>query len=702
MIYVLVSAIHLSRPLIPLPNVSLTSPEVVVAGATRRRQNQAIRANPISFFSQIPNVLPKETPPPPHLPLPLPLPPSHPLLLPLTNQPPLLLTPHQNPNPNPNPNPPPQPQPQPFTFTIKLLAFDRFSALSRCLRSLSAAHYDADRVNLHIFIDHFAPIDMKKVEFLDDRLNVSHRILDFVDGFSWGYGEKLVHYRTANAGLQAQWLEAWWPTSDDDFVFVVEDDLEVSPLYYRFLKGLILNYYYNSSNFSPFVYGASLQRPRFVPVSNLAVEVVNVDTSFITGKHGNKLHVSSDSRIFLYQLVGTWGQLLFPKPWKEFRLWYDTHKAKDIKPILEGMVTTGWYKRMGERIWTPWFIKFIHSRGYFNLYTNFLHERALSVSHRDAGVNYGKTAGPDSYLLDESSLDFNFLEMQPLKNLKWYDFCFRELLPGRILRSYDELSHFFSSVQRKKTVVFVSLYRISHAVAKNMLCHFERLDIKNYILMGPSSSNSLLELARRGHPVIDSVQLLNSNNDHKLKSIKRSEPESIEEILVKAHVMEACISSGYNCWLTNGNVLPINTDSFYNADDVSSDISIAKDVELLFVRSSSMTMKLWTEEFSRRIAAMANTMVSKYSLSRDRMRLSYFMMKSLTEKGMSVARVNELSFCVKIDTDVGNKTSIELGKKMVSWSSETDTVFTRKRLEDLGLWVVDGDFTCIAVVCHQS
>lgn len=73
-----------------------------------------------------------------------------------------------------------------------------------------------------------------------------------------------MHYRTGNAGLQAQWLEAWWPASDDEFAFVVEDDLEVSPLYYKFLKGLILRYYYDKSNYSPLIYGASLQRPRFV------------------------------------------------------------------------------------------------------------------------------------------------------------------------------------------------------------------------------------------------------------------------------------------------------------------------------------------------------------------------------------------------------------------------------------------------------
>lgn len=74
-----------------------------------------------------------------------------------------------------------------------------------------------------------------------------------------------MQYRTGNVGLQAQWLEAWWPSSDHEFAFVVEDDLEVSPLFYKFLRGLIVKYYYNSSNFSQSIYGASLQRPRFVP-----------------------------------------------------------------------------------------------------------------------------------------------------------------------------------------------------------------------------------------------------------------------------------------------------------------------------------------------------------------------------------------------------------------------------------------------------
>lgn len=43
--------------------------------------------------------------------------------------------------------------------------------------------------------------------------------------------------------------------------------------------------------------------------------------------------------------MGTWGQILFPKPWKEFRLWYDKNKAKGIRPFLEGMVLIYFLKK---------------------------------------------------------------------------------------------------------------------------------------------------------------------------------------------------------------------------------------------------------------------------------------------------------------------------------------------------------------------
>ncbi|KAM4084071.1 hypothetical protein ACJW30_08G105600 [Castanea mollissima] len=593
-----------------------------------------------------------------------------------------------NPNPNPNfinslKNPNPNPKSPNFTFIIKVLAFNRLDSLSRCLRSLAAADYLSDSVHLHIHIDHFASTNNDSLQ-LDRNLGSSHRILEFVDDFEWRFGEKLVHYRTGNAGLQAQWLEAWWPSSDNEFAFVVEDDLEVSPLYYRFLRSLIVNFYFNASNYSPYIFGASLQRPRFVP-----------------GKHGNKIKLDNNARLFLYQLVGTWGQLLFPKPWKEFRLWYDIHKAKGIKPFLEGMVTTGWYKKMGERIWTPWFIKFIHSCGYFNIYTNFLHERALSVSHRDAGVNYGKTAGPDSHLLDESSLDFNFLEMQPLSNLKWYDFCFKEVLPGRVVTSDAELGSVLYGVQNQKTIILVSLFGVSEPVTRNLLCHFERLNIWNYIFMGPES-DFLLDLSRRGHPVINADKFLNSVRAYKSMTSQDSNAELIKEILMKAYVIKKCLEYRYNSWMVDGNMLFTSSDLFLQTVDPTVDFYVGKRLELMHVRSSSSAEKFWTGAFMSKVAETVDSLTRKASISRDGMSFVYVAANLLEQKGVRIKRVDESSLGLNIGTNNVNQSSLGGEKKMVFWSSEIVLDLIQKRLQELGMWIVDGDFSCIAVVCHKT
>ncbi|KAH0993684.1 hypothetical protein GBA52_005167 [Prunus armeniaca] len=588
--------------------------------------------------------------------------------------------PFSSPDPNPNPTftlraQDPNSNPN-FTFIVKVLTFNRLESVARCLRSLAAADYLTDKVQLHIYIDHFALGDASSN--VGQKLQESHRILEFVDGFEWKYGDKLIHYRTANAGLQAQWLEAWWPSSDNEFAFVVEDDLEVSPLYYKFLRSLIVNYYYNASNYRPYIYGASLQRPRFVP-----------------GKHGNKIQLDDRTRLFLYQLVGTWGQLLFPKPWKEFRLWYDNHKAKGIKPFLDGMVTTGWYKKIGEKIWTPWFIKFIHTRGYFNIYTNFLHERALSVSHRDAGVNYGKTAGPDSHILDESSLDFGFWDMQPLSDLRWYDFCFREIFPERVVGSLDELGSVLNSVQKQDTVIIVSLFGVPEMVIRNLLCHFESLNLWHYVLIG-SESDFLFDLARRGHPVIGTDQFLRSVGAHKLMSFQDSNVEMIKEVLVKAYLLKKCLESRYNIWVVDGNMLPVNSDLFIESHP-SYDFYIGKSSELFFARRSSSARSIGGNDFISKFAMMVNSLLAKrHSLS-----FGYIMAKFLEQKGVRVKNLDETSLGRRIGNGNINQ-SLGDGKQMVFWSSDMASDLLQKRLQELGIWIVNDDFSCKAVVCHKS
>ena len=39
-----------------------------------------------------------------------------------------------------------------------------------------------------------------------------------------------------NHGLRSAWFDAWYPKPDDEYAIIIEDDLEVSPFWYTWLK----------------------------------------------------------------------------------------------------------------------------------------------------------------------------------------------------------------------------------------------------------------------------------------------------------------------------------------------------------------------------------------------------------------------------------------------------------------------------------
>lgn len=359
-------------------------------------------------------------------------------------------------------------------------------------------------------------------------------------------------------------------------------------------------------------------------------------------------------------------------------------------------VTTGWYNKMGERIWTPWFIKFIHSRGYYNIYTNFLNERALSISHRDAGVNYGKTAGPDSQLLlGESSLDFNFLEMQPLTELKWYDFCFREVYPDQIVRSFDELGSLLHSVQKQETILLVSLYGVPEMVSRNLICNFERLNIRNYIFVG-SESDFLFDVARQGHPVIVADHFVRSLRSYDAKNFEDPGADLINMMLVKAFVVKKCLEYGYSSWVMDGNLLLVSSLSYIEPDSAFG-FYIGKNLELFFVRSSSSAKNIWDDKLIWTIVSMVGSLNKNVDES-----FVPIMAKLLESKGVRVQRFDNASYTINIPTNMVDQSSLGDKKKIVSWSSKIGIDILKKQLAELGLWMLDADFSCKAVVCHRS
>ncbi|WCJ28465.1 hypothetical protein M5689_010163 [Euphorbia peplus] len=202
--------------------------------------------------------------------------------------------------------------------------------------------------------------------------------------------------------------------------------------------------------------------------------------------------------------------------------------------------------------------------------------------------------------------------------------------------------------------MLVSISWTSDKITRNLLCHLERLNIQNYILIGPHSE-FLHDLTRRGHPTIYANQLLDSMRAGKLIKLQNPSSEMVN-LIVKAYVIQKCLGYNYHSLIVDASMLLLN--------------------------------------------AVAGE-VAEGSLSREsRRKLGFMVAKMLEENGGRVNWVDENMVGMKISDNGVNKSSLE-AKKMVYWSMENMDL-VQKRLDELGLWVIDGDSSCKAVICHQS
>jgi hypothetical protein len=399
----------------------------------------------------------------------------------------------------------------PFSLEIKLLTYNRLESLQRCIKSLRDADYDGDNVDLVVFVDHYPLVsNMSKEEHNNKRL-IHERMLAFLRKFEWNHGKFTVHYRHKNAGLQLAWLEAFYPLNNDTYGFIVEDDMAVSPFYYLYLKQLLYKYRYSGQR-NPNIYAISLQRQRLVP-----------------GVRGKVVSLNNDDQPFLYQLVGTWGLILFPEHWLQFRKYFDERRFlndENVKPYLDGTLTGKWYRIRKETLWTPWIIRWAYANNMYCLYTNLPNRDALSVSFRDAGSNFKDSKGADASLitLDRSSVwqDYYNRELIDISELQKFDYCFNEVPNGKIYEISDKLNLRSNNILRKEENALVLVdSKDPIKFFKNQLCYIEQnvsriteFKMRESLLFLTDSPSIASELSIRGFNV-----LLNKDNIQRLGDI---------------------------------------------------------------------------------------------------------------------------------------------------------------------------------------
>lgn len=61
----------------------------------------------------------------------------------------------------------------------------------------------------------------------------------------WPYGQVRLRRRVMPAGLFTSIVESWYPVDNHSYAVLLEDDIEVSPLFYVWLKLNLLKYRYS-------------------------------------------------------------------------------------------------------------------------------------------------------------------------------------------------------------------------------------------------------------------------------------------------------------------------------------------------------------------------------------------------------------------------------------------------------------------------
>lgn len=234
---------------------------------------------------------------------------------------------------------------RPCDLRIIVIVYDRAHSMLRLLNSLNKAQYGNDSVKLEVWID-------RSVNGTVDQLT-----LKGAENFKFYHGEYEIKTHPKHVGIIGQWLSTWrvWRNSTEIAV-VLEDDLTVSPFFYKYLKIVHAKYDQN-----PIINGYALQ--------GLSIKHNTGSPDWLEGP--------KDDIVFAYPVLGTWGFSPSTRNWADFIDWFnEVYKDKDFEPYVPGNVVTLWYKdfkRQGKAggVWSIWHIYYAWKKEEYTIYPNF-------------------------------------------------------------------------------------------------------------------------------------------------------------------------------------------------------------------------------------------------------------------------------------------------------------------------------------------
>ena len=276
---------------------------------------------------------------------------------------------------------------------VVIVGWNRPTSLARLVTSLRDADYGRT-----------APAPMSVAFALDFAGNASvDREIDAVVeslASAWPHGEVRVRRRRSRAGLRDNVLGAWRPATGDPPALFLEDDLELSPLWWHRVQACLRQY---ASPLSPSLLGVSLYTPD--DMNEPFVNSYLRDTA--TGKetpacawlaqHARGA-VGERKPAVLFGQPCSWGALYFSDGWRRFLRHAAALRAMPPSELplvrcppwratskegCHGVVVNRW----GLSSWKRLLVLHMLAEGLYMVYPNFPRRTSFSTNHVEPGVH---------------------------------------------------------------------------------------------------------------------------------------------------------------------------------------------------------------------------------------------------------------------------------------------------------------------------
>lgn len=261
---------------------------------------------------------------------------------------------------------------------VVVVGFNRPHSLARLVRSLASAEYaEGASISVRFALDFAA------------NASVDAAIDDVVHSLAWPHGAVSIRRRRQHAGLRDNILGAWQPRAHAAPALFLEDDLEVSSLWWRWVQACLGRY-------------ASPPPPELIGISLFTPDDMN--EPFVNAyPHGqpacqwqaSHARARGGASAVLFGQPCSWGAVYFAAPWRRFLRVAKALTALPALPSVSCPAGMGFAEgcshvavnRWGRSSWKRLLVLHMLSEGLVMLYPNLPQRTSFSTNHVEQGVH---------------------------------------------------------------------------------------------------------------------------------------------------------------------------------------------------------------------------------------------------------------------------------------------------------------------------